>query len=137
SSMSNVFGDMKRKEAAGRVAVAAGEVCDNAGIPFALASYSTKVREWQPFEGDWARTLTRYTPAAINMTNTHLAVVWALKRLMDRPENRKILCVTTDGDPGDKLVLEAAIQEAHRAGIEVRFVLIDKDYEHHYKGLSA
>jgi cobaltochelatase CobT len=102
-----------------------------------LASYSTSVREWQQMDGDWAKTLNLFTAAARDCTNTHLAVVWALKRLMDRKESRKILCVTTDGDPGDLNVLEAAIQEAKRFGVEVRFVLIDKEYEHYYRGLSA
>ena len=137
ASMGETFGNITRREAAGRVAVAAGEVCDNANIPFGLASYSTSVREWQPMDGDWAKTLNLFTAAAKDCTNTHLAVVWALKRLLDRKESRKILCVTTDGDPGDLNVLEAAIQEAKRFGVEVRFVLIDKEYEHHYRGLSA
>ncbi|SMP72631.1 VWA domain-containing protein [Noviherbaspirillum suwonense] len=137
ASMGETFGNITRREAAGRVAVAAGEVCDNASIPFGLASYSTSVREWQPMDGDWAKTLNLFTAAARDCTNTHLAVVWALKRLMDRKESRKILCVTTDGDPGDLNVLEAAIQEAKRFGVEVRFVLIDKEYEHYYRGLSA
>lgn len=137
ASMGEPFGNITRREAAGRVAVAAGEVCDNANIPFGLASYSTSVREWQPMDGDWAKTLNLFTPAARDCTNTHLAVVWALKRLMDRKESRKILCVTTDGDPGDLAVLEAAIQEAKRFGVEVRFVLIDKEYEHYYRSLSA
>jgi cobaltochelatase CobT len=50
---------------------------------------------------------------------------------------RKILCVITDGDPGELNVLEAAILEAKRFGVEVRFVLIDKQYERYYRGLSA
>ncbi|MBK4738897.1 VWA domain-containing protein [Noviherbaspirillum pedocola] len=137
ASMGETFGDITRREAAGRVAVAAGEVCDNANIPFGLASYSTSVREWQEMDGDWAKTLNQFVPSSRDCTNTHLAVVWALKRLMERKESRKILCVTTDGDPGDLQVLEAAIQEAKRFGVEVRFVLIDREYERHYRGLSA
>jgi cobaltochelatase CobT len=137
ASMGETFGNITRREAAGRVAVAAGEVCDNANIPFGLASYSTSVREWQPIDGDWARTLNLFTAAAQDYTNTHLAVVWALKRLMDRKENRKILCVITDGDPGNLNILEAAIEEAKRFGVEVRFVLIDREYERYYQALSA
>jgi cobaltochelatase CobT len=137
ASMGEVFGNITRREAAERVAVAAGEVCNDASIPFGLASYSTSVREWQPLDGDWAKTLNRFTAEARDYTNTHLAVVWAIKRLMSRRENRKILCVTTDGDPGELIILEAAIQEAKQFGVEVRFVLIDEQYERYYQGLSA
>ena len=88
-------------------------------------------------DGDWAKTLNLFNPEARDYTNTHLAVVWALKRFMDRKESRKILCVTTDGDPGELNVLETALQEAKRFGVEVRFVLIDRQYERYYHGLSA
>lgn len=137
ASMGETFGNITRREAAGRVAVAAGEVCDNASIPFGLASYSTSVREWQPIGGNWAKTLSLFAAAAENYTNTHLAVVWAIKRLIHRKEGRKILCIITDGDPGELNVLEAAILEAKRFCVEVRFVLIDKQYEGYYRTLSA
>ena len=137
ASMGETFGNITRREAAGRVVVAAGEFCDNANIPFGLASYNTSVREWQPMDGDWAKTLNLFTDSAHGYTNTHLAVVWALKRLIDRKENRKILCVITDGDPGNLNILEAAIQEAKRCGVEVRFVLIDREYERYYQPLRT
>jgi hypothetical protein len=135
--MGEPFGDITRREAAGRVVVAAGEVCDNANIPLGLASYSASVREWQEMDGDWAQTLKRFVPSSQDYTNTHLAAVWAIKRLLVRRERRKILCVITDGDPGSLETLEAAVQEAKRFDVEVRFVLIDNDYERYYHGLSA
>ncbi|WP_432263238.1 VWA domain-containing protein [Cupriavidus sp. TMH.W2] len=129
--------EVKRMDAAGRVAVAAGEVLDAAEIPFGIASYYTSVREWQDFDGDWSSTLLRYHPAAIGSTNTHLAVVWALRKFIGRNEDRKVLTVITDGDPGNKAVLEAALQEAALYGVEVRFVLIGTEYANYYRDLSA
>ncbi|WP_425953146.1 VWA domain-containing protein [Ralstonia pseudosolanacearum] len=129
--------EVKRKDAAGRVAVAAAEVLDGAEVPFGLASYYTSVREWKNFDEDWSSTLLRYQPGAIGSTNTHLAVVWALRKLIGRPEARKVLSVVTDGDPGEASVLEAALMEASQYGVEVRFILIDKEHESYYQGLSA
>ena len=59
-------------------------------------------------------------------------MVWALKKLIDRPEARKILIVATDGDPGDSDVLKAAIAESSSLDIEVRFVLIGDRYKGQY-----
>ncbi|MDR5799243.1 MULTISPECIES: vWA domain-containing protein [Caballeronia] len=129
--------DVSRAVAAGRVAVAAGEVLDGAQIPFGVASYNTAVREWQDFDGNWSNTLQRYEAAATGSTNTHLAVVWALRKFVDRNEQRKVLAVVTDGDPGDATVLEAALKEAEMFGVEVRFILIGASEEVRYKGLSA
>ena len=95
------------------------------------------MREWQQIDGTWSQTLTRYTPAAKGSTNTHLAVVWALRRFVQRKEARKVLIVVTDGDPGDIDTLEAAMHEAKAYGVEVRFVLIGSDLVHHYVGMSA
>jgi hypothetical protein len=128
---------VKRKEALGRVAVAVGDVLDRADVPFGFATYDTSVREWKAFEDDWSEMLTRYTPCAHGNTNTHLAVVWALQKFIERNEARKLLLVVTDGDPGDRVVLEAAIREAANYGVEVRFVLIGARQEALYKGISV
>ena len=126
-----------RKDAAGRVIVAAGEVLDGADIPFDLATYSESVREWKGFEGDWSSTLQRFRPEATGSTNTHLAVVWALRKFIGRSEARKVLTVVTDGDPGDRDILEAALREAAQFGVEVRFVLIGAEHVAKFHGLSA
>lgn len=128
---------LERKDAAGRVAVAAGDVLDGADIPFGLATYNESVREWQSFEGDWSSTLQRYQPDSSGSTNTHLAVVWALKKFIERSETRKVLTVVTDGDPGNSDVLEAALREAAQFGVEVRFVLISGEHVSKYQRLSA
>ncbi|WP_223508659.1 MULTISPECIES: hypothetical protein [unclassified Pseudomonas] len=119
-------------EACNRVSVAVGEVLHNLSIPVGIATYNTVVREWHAFDESWASTLQRYAPTAANGTKTHLAVVWALKKLIDRPEARKILIVATDGDPGDSDVLKAAIAESSSLDIEVRFVLIGDRYKGQY-----
>ncbi|MBJ2288249.1 hypothetical protein JFT66_29335 [Pseudomonas sp. MF6755] len=89
-------------------------------------------QEWHGFEENWATTLQRFAPTPENGTSTHLAVVWALKKLIDRPEARKILIVATDGDPGNSETLNAAIAESSALGIEVRFVLIGDRYKSQY-----
>lgn len=132
-----LVGALKKKVALGRVTVAIGDVLDRAEIPFGLATYDTSVREWKGFDDDWSETLTRYTAQSNGCTNTHLGVVWALRKFIERPEARKILLVPTDGDPGDLEVLEAAIHEAEAYGVEVRFVLIGSALAHHYKSLSV
>ena len=119
-------------EACKRVSVAVGEVLHNLSIPVGIATYNTVVREWHAFDESWASTLQRFAPTAANGTRTHLAVVWALKKLIDRPEARKILIVATDGDPGNSDVLNAAIAESSSLGIEVRFVLIGDRYKGQY-----
>jgi cobaltochelatase CobT len=119
-------------EACKRVSVAVGEVLHNLSIPVGIATYNTVVREWHAFDESWAGTLQRFAPTAANGTRTHLAVVWALKKLIDRPEARKILIVATDGDPGNSDVLKAAIAESSSLGIEVRFVLIGDRYKGQY-----
>lgn len=119
-------------EACKRVSVAVGEVLHNLSIPVGIATYNTVVREWHAFDESWASTLQRFAPSAANGTKTHLAVVWALKKLIDRPEARKILIVATDGDPGNSDVLKAAIAESASLGIEVRFVLIGDRYQGQY-----
>ncbi|VVP32399.1 VWA domain-containing protein [Pseudomonas fluorescens] len=121
-------------EACKRVSVAVGEVLHNLSIPVGIATYNTVVREWHAFDESWASTLQRFAPTASNGTRTHLAVVWALKKLIDRPEARKILIVATDGDPGNSEVLNAAIAESSSLGIEVRFVLIGDRYKGQYAG---
>lgn len=125
-------------EACKRVSVAVGEVLNNLSIPVGIATYNNVVREWHGFEENWATTLQRFAPTPENGTSTHLAVVWALKKLIDRPEARKILIVATDGDPGNSDVLNAAIAESSILGIEVRFVLIGDRYKDKYArtGLS-
>jgi hypothetical protein len=54
------------------------------------------------------------SPTAKGSTNTHLAVVWAIRRMACRREARKILIVTTDGDPGD---LETHFEFRHSATV--------------------
>lgn len=142
SSMGNKFGSIPEKnesdnritaqEACNRVSVAVGEVLNNSSIPFGIATYNTVVREWHAFEESWAGTLQRYKPIPKSGTKTHLAVVWALKKLIDRPEARRILIVVTDGDPGNSDVLRSAVEEAALMGIEVRFVLIGDDHVKRY-----
>ena len=119
-------------EACKRVSVAVGEVLNNLSIPVGIATYNNVVREWHGFEENWATTLQRFAPTPENGTSTRLAVVWALKKLIDRPEARKILIVATDGDPGNSDVLSAAIAESSSLGIEVRFVLIGDRYKGQY-----
>ncbi|QNV69505.1 hypothetical protein F7661_28830 (plasmid) [Pseudomonas sp. CFA] len=146
SSMGNKFGPIPKKdesddrisaqEACNRVSVAVGEVLNNSAIPFGIATYNTVVREWHGFEESWAGTLQRYSPEPKNGTKTHLAVVWALKKLIDRPEARRILIVVTDGDPGNSDVLRSAVDEAVLMGIEVRFVLIGDGYHKRYADLG-
>lgn len=137
ASMDQPFGDMKRRDAASRVTVAAGEVLNNATVPFGLTGYNTALREYQPIEGDWAKTLKNFAPASNSSTNTHLAVVRMLRTFIERKEARKVLAVITDGDPGDAQVLQAALNEAKAYGVEVRFVLIGNSEEHHYRRLNA
>lgn len=146
SSMGNKFGTTPKKgqkddrisaqEACNRVSVAVGEVLNNSAIPFGIATYNTVVREWHGFEESWAGTLQRYMPDPKHGTKTHLAVVWALKKLIDRPEARRILIVVTDGDPGNSDVLRSAVDEAALMGIEVRFVLIGDGYHERYADLG-
>jgi cobaltochelatase CobT len=146
SSMGNTFGTTPKKgqkddrisaqEACNRVSVAVGEVLNNSAIPFGIATYNTVVREWHGFEESWAGTLQRYMPDPKHGTKTHLAVVWALKKLIDRPEARRILIVVTDGDPGNGDVLRSAVDEAALMGIEVRFVLIGESYQELYADLG-
>lgn len=126
-----------RSEAATKVAVSVGEVLNDAEVPFSLAGFNTTLREYQPFDGDWAKTLTNYREHASGSTNTHLAVVWCLRKLIERREDRKILLVVLDGDPGKIDVLQAAINEAESYGVEIRFVLIGDQLEHHYVALNA
>lgn len=126
-----------RKEAATEVAVALGEVLNDAEVPFSLAGFNTTLREYQPFGADWAKTLTNYQAHAAGVTNTHLAVVWCLRQLIDRPEDRKILMVVLDGDPGRIDVLKAALNEADSYGVEIRFVLIGDQLEQYYRDLNA
>ena len=142
SSMGSKFGPAPAKsdddkritahEACKRVSVAVGEVLNNLSIPVGIATYNNVVREWHGFEENWATTLQRFAPTPENGTSTHLAVVWALKKLIDRPEARKILIVATDGDPGNSDILNAAIAESSSLGIEVRFVLIGDRYKGQY-----
>lgn len=146
SSMGNKFGTPPKngqkddritaQEACNRVSVAVGEVLNNSAIPFGIATYNTVVREWHGFEESWAGTLQRYMPDPKHGTKTHLAVVWALKKLIDRPEARRILIVITDGDPGNSAVLRSAVDEAALMGIEVRFVLIGDGYHERYADLG-
>lgn len=136
-SMAEAFGDLSRTQAAGRVLTAAAEVLDRAEIPFGISSYNTVVREWQEIGGDWSQTALSYRDESRSCTNTHLAVVWAIRKFISCPQARKILTVITDGDPGDNEVLEAALREASAFGVEVRFVLIGSGEASFYQGISA
>lgn len=123
-------------EACKRVSVAVGEVLNNVSIPVGIATYNTVVREWHSFDDNWASTLQRFNPAPKSGTKTHLAVVWALKKLIERQEARRILIVITDGDPGNSDVLKSAVEESANMGIEVRFVLIGDCYHKRYLDLG-
>lgn len=136
-SMNEPFGDMRREDAASRVCVGAGEVLSKTEVPFALVGYNTALHQYKDFDGSWAETLKEFGPHSASSTNTHLAVVWALREMCHRKERRKILKVVTDGDPGDETVLAAAIEEAKAFGVEVRFVLISSRHEHQYRGLGV
>jgi hypothetical protein len=137
-SMSERFGEMQRYQAAGRVAMSAGDVLDEAGIPFGLATFDDKIRQWKGFEDDWSRSAACYTPTYQSNTNTDSAVVWSLKKFAGRTESRKILIVFLDGDPGDLAKLNAAIYEAnHSFGVEVRFILIGTQHLNEFKNVNA
>jgi hypothetical protein len=137
-SMFEVFGEMKRYQAAGRVAMAAGDVLDEANIPFALATFDDKIRQWKGFDDDWSRSAACYTPTHQGNTNTDTAVVWSLKKFAGRTESRKILIVFLDGDPGDLDKLNAAIYEAnHSFSVEVRFILIGTQHLNDFKNVTA
>lgn len=137
-SMSEKFGEMQRFQAAGRVAMSAGDVLDVANIPFGLATFDDKIRQWKDFEDDWSKSAACYTPTYKSNTNTDLAVVWALKKFAGRTESRKILIVFLDGDPGDLAKLNAAIHEAnHSFGVEVRFILIGTQHLNDFKNVNA
>ncbi|ABM97166.1 hypothetical protein Mpe_B0391 (plasmid) [Methylibium petroleiphilum PM1] len=136
-SMNEPFGDMRREDAASRVCVGAGEVLNNAEVPFALVGYNTSLHQYKGFDDSWAETLKDFGPHSASSTNTHLAVVWALRELINRKERRKILKVVTDGDPGDQTVLAAAIEEAKAFGVEVRFVLISSREEYKYRSMGV
>lgn len=133
----NQMFEVSRKDAAARVLVAAGEALQGADIPFGMATFNSGIREWHSFNDDWSQTLMRYLPDARGGTETHLAVEWALRKLIGRPETRKVLAVVADGAPGNAHVLQAALEEGKRCGIEVRFVLIGEELRHHYTGMSA
>lgn len=136
--MSEMFGEMQRYQAAGRVAMSAGDVLDEAGIPFGLAPFDDKIRQWKGFEDDWSKSAACYTPTYQSNTNTDSAVVWSLKKFAGRTESRKILIVFLDGDPGDLAKLNAAIYEAnHSFGVEVRFILIGTQHLTDFKNVNA
>ncbi|MBG6082981.1 hypothetical protein [Rubrivivax gelatinosus] len=128
---------MRRMHAAHRTCVAAGEVLNDAQVPFALAGFNTQVRFYKDFEYSWSDALQHFEPYNAGGTNTHLAVVWALGQLVDRKEDRKLLVVVLDGDPGDAEVLRAALSEAVSYGVEVLFVLITATEEHRYQAMRA
>jgi hypothetical protein len=128
---------MKRMHAAHRTCVAAGEVLNDAQVPFALAGFNTQIRHYKDFDDNWSDTLQHFPPFNSDSTNTHLAVVWALRQLAARKEDRKLLLVVLDGDPGKVDVLEAALSEAASYGVEVLFVLITGSEEHRYRAMGA
>lgn len=128
---------MQRMHAAHRTCVAAGEVLNEAQVPFALAGFNTQIRFYKDFDDSWSDALQHFGPFNDNSTNTHLAAVWALGQLVDRKEDRKLLIVVLDGDPGKAEVLQAALAEAESYGVEVLFVLITGTDEHRYREMGA
>lgn len=48
----------------------------------------------------------------------------AVRKLLERSEERKVVTIITDGEPNSARAMDVAVSEAKRLGIEVRFVLI-------------
>lgn len=126
-----------RMDAASFTAVALADVLSTSDIPFGISLYDHLLTEVKTFDGNWESEIKRFDPKPRGSTLTHLAVANCLSHFIGRREDRKILQVITDGDPGNTALLQLVLQEAKALGVEVNFVLIGHDYEFQFQETGA
>ena len=113
-----------RMEIANAATIALATALDRYDVPFSVLAFNSITSEVHAFDASWQRTLGLYAVSPEGTTRMGEAFLHATRGLVHRPEARRILLLVTDGEPSNWHLLETAIQEAKRCGIETRVVLI-------------
>lgn len=153
----------RKLELAGQSAIVLGDALNQLKIPFAVYGYSTEnpkkppkdtdpyarwcslwIRYYRDFNEPWETGANRLSKASHNVKNNTLdaeSIKHGIRRLLARPEKRKILFVLNDGMPhpgfGDvgrcQQHLHDVLASANAAGIEVvGFGIQDDNVKEYY-----
>lgn len=153
----------RKLELAGQSAIVLGDALNQLKVPFAVYGYSTEnpkkppkdtdpyarwcslwIRYYRDFHEPWETGANRLSKASHNVKNNTLdaeAVKHGIRRLLSRPEKRKILFVLNDGMPhpgfGDvgrcQQHLHDVLASAKAAGVEVvGFGIQDDNVKEYY-----
>jgi len=101
-----------------------GNVLDRCEVPFAAASFGSGVHLLHAFGDNWRRTVGSANFQDHGGTWMEAAFYFAIEQMSTRHEDRHIVLIVTDGEPGSWEATEAMIHEAQRLGVETRCVLI-------------
>ena len=126
----------KKWVAAGRPANP-GRLCDLLQVIYKSAD--------QPFQQARQHIAGLYDPPFLAENIDGEAVLWAARRLQQRPPARKLLLVLSDGAPADRMTLEhnqdsdllarhlvEAVRQCRKQGIEVSAIGLNYDISHFY-----
>lgn len=126
----------KKWVAAGRPANP-GRLCDLLQVIYKSAD--------QPFQQARQQIAGLYDPPFLAENIDGEAVLWAARRLLQRPPVRKLLLVLSDGAPADRITLEhnqdsdllarhlvEAVRQCRKQGIEVSAIGLNYDISHFY-----
>jgi hypothetical protein len=101
-----------------------GNILDRCDVPFAGASFGSGVHLLHAFGDSWRKTVGTAHFSDHGGTWMEAAYYFAIEQLSTRREDRHIVLIVTDGEPGSWEATEAMIQEAQRLGVETRCVLL-------------
>jgi nitric oxide reductase activation protein len=92
---------------------------DNIKGVSSAASMFPGVTRLTDFHENVAQTKHRYVPSTLGTTPLGEALLWLIKDMANRRENRKMVIVLTDGAPNDPVICQKLIKRMEKFDIEV------------------
>jgi cobaltochelatase CobT len=115
--------DTRVASAAGAV-YAAAQVLDKHDVPFSVTCFGSRHMPIKTFDERWAVARRRAMTHNLSGTATDCAVIRLAEQLVTRQESRKIVLLTTDGQPHNSRGTVVAMKEVRRLGIEFAVLFI-------------
>jgi len=108
-----------RMEVAMKSTMALMSTFDNIKGVSSAASMFPGVTRLTDFHENVAQTKHRYVPSTLGTTPLGEALLWLIKDMANRRENRKMVIVLTDGAPNDPVICQKLIKRMEKFDIEV------------------
>ncbi len=103
---------------------ALGDVLDQFEVPFDVTFYGTSVTKAKGFDDSWRSKRGLFWTHTEGDTATHKAVATVLPEIAARQEERKLLVLVTDGEPGRLKESVGMLAQARPLGVEPLIVLV-------------